>query len=165
MDYGNVILGGAIGLSVVIAAFGLIKVLLRKRAKPEVVDEELSLSAGSIKGAFLFRCVVKNNGAKPCFLTDVEITLPKSKKIRTGGRANLYSPETDARSRASSTEFPVIVSEAGQIPIRVVGKADFKSGRYPSRGKVKVRIGGRRKPITKDFEVNNRYLITRHRFK
>ena len=53
------VLDGAIWSSVVVVAvvvvFVLIKVLLRKRAKPKVVDEELSLGRqGSIKGAFLF---------------------------------------------------------------------------------------------------------------
>ena len=55
-----IIAGVAIGLSATIVAFRLVRALLRRRVKLEVVDGELSLKkTGSIKGAFLFRCVVK----------------------------------------------------------------------------------------------------------
>ncbi len=165
-DYSDAIMYAAMALAVAIVAFALIKVLLRKRAKPEVLNGEFSLrSTGSIKGAFLFGCVVKNNGKKPCYIMDVQIKLPNSKKIKTGGRVNLYSRETDARSRVGNTKFPVNVSGPGQIPITVVGRANLDSSRYPTQGKVKLKIEGRRRPLIGNFQVNNRYLITSHRFK
>lgn len=165
-DYSDAIVKAAIGLAVAIVAFMLIKVLLRKRAKPEVLNGEFSVrSTGSIKGAFLFGCVVKNNGKEPYFVTDVQIKLPKSKRMKTGGRVNLYSRQTDTRSYASSTKLPVTVSGPAAIPIKVVGRADFKAGQCPSQGKVELKIEGRRRPITQEIEVSNRYLITSYRFK
>ena len=161
------VLDGAIWSSVVVVAvvvaFVLIKVFLRKRAKPKVVDEELSLRReGSIKGAFLFECVVKNDGAKPCFVTDVEIKLPNNGQITEGGRVNVSSEQ--GRSKAKSSILPLIVSGHEAIPIRVVGRASLESSQCPSRGRVVVTVSGRRRPIIKDFKVNNRYLITRHSF-
>ena len=157
---------GAIILFVVavIAALGLINVLLRKRANPKIVDEVLSLrNGGPINGAFLFECVVKNNGTRPCFVTDVDIKLSSNGRVIKGGRINVSSEE--GRDKAKSTNLPVIVSGHEAIPIRVVGKAGFKSGEYPSGGKVVVTVAGRRRPIIKNFGVNNRYLITSHSFK
>ena len=157
---------GAIILFVVavIAALGLINVLLRKRAKPKIVDEGLSLrNGGPINGAFLFECVVKNNGTRPCFVTDVDIKLSSNGRVIKGGRINVSSEE--GRDKAKSTNLPVIVSGHEAIPIRVVGKANFKSNEYPSRGKVRVTVADRRRPVIKDFKVNNRYLITSHSFK
>ena len=159
-----IIAGVAIGLSATIVAFRFIRALLRRRVKLEVVDGELSLKkTGSIKGAFLFRCVVKNSGPGRCSVTDVEIELPNNGQVIKGGILNVSS-ENGGHRGAKSTKLPVRVSGRGAIPIRVVGRADFKSPEYPSRGRVKVKIRGRRKPVIREFEVNDRYIITSHSF-
>lgn len=163
MEY-LIIAGVASGLALLIATIWLVRGYLQRRVKLEVVDEGLSLKKnGSIRGAFLFKCVVKNNGRGRCSIMDVDIELPNNGQVIKGGVLNV-STGVGGHRGAKSTKLPVRVSGDGSIPISVVGRAEFKSPEYPSHGLVKMKIRGRKKPLVREFKVNDRYIITAHSF-
>lgn len=143
-----------------IAAIGVIKIL-RKQAKPHLVNEELFIkkSDEGYAHVFLFRCIIRNNGSKLCSVESLGVKFGDDVSYRKVGAVNIRSDVEQERG-ITSTKLPVnIPPEDGAKKLILIGHFRNKK-KCLTEGKVEIKFSGKTKPISRTVAVSEENIIT-----